>query len=188
MPAYCSTRSTMSPRRRASASSIWPYRFTRSPLTTPEARFSAAERMTATGVRSSCDTPATNSICCCASRSARRDVAVSITTANVRSSRMPELMARLRRRIVPTAASSDPLWCCTSRRQRAGISSGVALASWPRAAASRRRPPGRLPKSGAVTSACCTSIVASGARAIEHALRVVAGDHGDAIHARRRQR
>ena len=66
--------------------------------TTPCERFSAAERMTATGVRSSCDTPATNSICCRASRCARRDVSASSATLTVSSSSTPKLMPRLRRR------------------------------------------------------------------------------------------
>ena len=122
-PAYCSTLSTISPRRRASPSMTRPYCLTRSLLpTTPCDRFSAAERITAIGVRSSCETPATNSICWRASRCARLDAWASSATLTESRSSTPKLMPRLRRRTLATAASSDPLacWTATSHRPRFG--------------------------------------------------------------------
>ena len=72
-PAYSSTCSTMSVRRRPFGLDeiAVPLRLRRS-CTTPADRFCAADRITASGVRSSCETVATKSICCAASRSDRR--------------------------------------------------------------------------------------------------------------------
>ena len=82
--------------------------------TTPAERFCAAERMTASGVRSSCETVATNSICCAASRSDRRALSTTRPTPDASTARMPKLRYRLRRRARATAASSDPAECWTT--------------------------------------------------------------------------
>ena len=73
MPANSRICSTISVSRRPSlrtSSPVLPH--CDSSSTTPSARLSAAERITASGVRSSCDTVATNSSCCRASICARR--------------------------------------------------------------------------------------------------------------------
>ena len=76
--------------------------------------------MTDTGVRSSCDTAATNSICCRARRSARSAVIASTATLPNISSRTPKLSARLLVRAALTAASSEPARCRATRRHRVG--------------------------------------------------------------------
>ena len=78
VPANSSTRSIMSPRRTASSRITAPYSRTwPGARVMPSARFSEVERMTATGVRSSCDTAATNSIWRSARRRARCDDATT---------------------------------------------------------------------------------------------------------------
>ena len=117
-PANSITCSTISVRRRPSPAMTAPYRFTCSACeTTPSARFSAADLITASGVRSSCDTPATNSTCCRARRRARAADTTASAVAAARSSSTPELSARLRRRVRATAASSEPRRCCTASVQ-----------------------------------------------------------------------
>ena len=87
------------PRTCGSAPSSW---------TTPSARLSPAERITASGVLSSCDTAATNSICCRASSCARRVGRDEQSDAGAEQPRMLVLTSRFRRRTLLTAASSDP--------------------------------------------------------------------------------
>ena len=108
-------------------------------VTTPCARLSAAAPITDTGVRSSCDTPATNSICCRASACARRAAITISPTLTVISMSMPKLRARLRQRAWLTAASSEPARCRTSSRQRSASSPGRGALLSP-----GRRPPNRL--------------------------------------------
>ena len=119
MPASCNTRSTVSASRRASPWMVSPYLRTRcgSP-TTPSARLPAAAPITDTGVRSSCDTAATNSICCRASACARRADTTIRPTASVSSINTLELIIRLRARTCATAASSDPERCFAISTQR----------------------------------------------------------------------
>jgi hypothetical protein len=74
--------------------------------------------MTATGVRSSCETAATNSICCLASVCARRADTTMSPMAVLSSSRMPELSIKLRLRTLATAASSEPARWVAATRQR----------------------------------------------------------------------
>ena len=109
------------PFRRAAAlppESCSPYFLTRSgSSTTPSARLPAAAPITDTGVRSSCDTAATNSSCCRASRSARRADTTISPIAVASSARMPELRMKLRVRAAATAASSDPARCLATSRQ-----------------------------------------------------------------------
>ena len=111
----CSTRSVS---RRPSRRTSCPYwRIRASSLTTPSARLSAAERITASGVRSSCETVATNSSCWRARSCARRVDSTRNPTLTPRMPRMLVLTSRFRRLTALTACSSDPDGCFTSRRQ-----------------------------------------------------------------------
>ena len=65
--------------------------------TTPSARLSPAERMTASGVRSSCETAATNSICWRASSCARRVERISRPFPRVHARAQPRRALPLRR-------------------------------------------------------------------------------------------
>ncbi len=139
MPASCSTRSTVSASRRASPLMVSPYfRTLAGSATTPSARLPAAVPMTDTGVRSSCETAATNSICWRASVCARLADTTMRPIAVVRRRRMPELNRRLLRRTVATAASSDPARCTAaschrpSNAPRVGASAAVGGSGPPR--------------------------------------------------------
>ena len=67
------------------------------PSTTPWAMFSAAELMTVRGVRNSCDTAVTKSICSLASLCARVLVKINIAMLITRKKSTPKLIARSRR-------------------------------------------------------------------------------------------
>ncbi len=128
MPANAITSSTIIDRRRPSLAISWPYRCTCAPsATTPSARFSAAERITLSGVRSSCETPATNSSRSCASRCARRDATSTTPMPAARISSMPRLAARFHRRVRATASSSDPSRWTSARRHTARRPSGAPM-------------------------------------------------------------
>ena len=120
----------MSVSRRPSASIRSPYRraWSRS-WTTPAARFCAADRMTASGVRSSCDTVATKSICCAASFSERRALRRMRPTLTRSVARIPKLRYRFRTRRRATAASSDPAACCSCTRQPLNRTAAVGTPS-----------------------------------------------------------
>ena len=122
MPANSRICSTISVSRRPSFRTRSPYfRICSSSRTTPSARLSPAERMTASGVRSSWETAATNSICWRASSCARRVERIRRPTLAPSTARMLELTIRFRRRTALTAASSDPDGCLTIRRQRGAL-------------------------------------------------------------------
>ena len=130
MPANSRICSTISVSRRPSFRTRSPYfRICSSSRTTPSARLSPADRITASGVRSSCDTAATNSICWRASSCARRVERISRPTLAPSTARMLELMRRFRRRPAFTAPSSDPDGCVTTSRQRGALEAVVRDAS-----------------------------------------------------------
>ena len=151
VPARSSTRSTISARRRPSSRTTRPYsRAVAGSVTTPAARLSPAAQMTARGVRSSCETPATNSTCRSARRRARW-AETTIKTALARSrARTPPLTARLRRRTAATTASTEPARCRARRRQWPG---------WPprRRAASALRRTATAPRGDACRWASATA-------------------------------
>src|SRR5579862_9669270 len=78
------------------------------PISTPSARLSAAEHITASGVRSSCDTAEMNSICIRARFCARWLVMITMSKVTASRTRTPKLMLRSRRRLLATMSSSEP--------------------------------------------------------------------------------
>ena len=145
----------MSVRRRPSFSISSPYRLACSgSSTTPADRFCAADLMTASGVRSSCETVATNSICCAASFSDLRALITIRPTPAINTPRMPKLVVRFRRRACATASSSDPAPCCRMMRHpgnetRSGNPSAMVAPAAERSCTNTER----LPAVAAVRSA-----------------------------------
>ena len=119
--------STISVSRRPSSSISSPYRLACAGSDTiPAERFCAAERMTASGVRSSCDTVVTNSIWRAASWLARRPFTTTSTTPASEHGEDAEAQATgCGGGPACTAASSEPAGCrstsCQEGRTRCGL-------------------------------------------------------------------